>query len=445
MGDPAIRVEGLGKRYTIGERPGLGRRWLVDAWRPAPAGLRRDLAAMPAARSSIWALRDVSFEVGRGEVVGVVGRNGAGKSTLLKMLSRIVRPDAGSAEIHGRVGSLLEVGSGFHPELTGRDNVFLNGAILGMRKTEIVRKFDEIVAFAGVEKFIDTAVKHYSSGMYVRLAFAVAAHLEPEVLLVDEVLAVGDAAFQSKCLDRIGEVSHEGRTVLFVSHNVGAINRLCSRTLWIDDGRLKADGASDDVISRYFMAGVGLDGERAWPEGVANPDVTEFKLRAVRVRNALGDVTGVIDGRQPFAFEVVYEILEPLPYCRVGVIIETTDGVAVVAAYDSDDVRHSGPRLPGVFTGSCMVPAELLNSGRFMVSVNAGIPRVKNLVSLERVLSFEIFDVGASGIPVSEGRRRRGVIRSRFEWRLEACRETTRTESAVSGHGGAPPASRDRQ
>jgi lipopolysaccharide transport system ATP-binding protein len=439
VGDLAIRVEGLGKRYTIGERPGLGRRWLPAARRRLLGGRHNSLAA-PAGRSTIWAVRDVSFEIGFGEVVGVVGRNGAGKSTLLKILSRIVRPDTGHADIHGRVASLLEVGTGFHPELTGRDNVFLNGAILGMRRSEIARKFDEIVAFSGVEKFIDTAVKHYSSGMYVRLAFAVAAHLEPEVLLVDEVLAVGDAAFQSKCLDRIGEVSQEGRTVLFVSHNVAAITRLCSRTLWIDEGRLKSDGPSDDVVSRYFMAESALHGEQVWPEGVASPDVTEFKLRAVRARTALGDIAGVIDVRQPFTLEIEYEVLAPLPYCRVGVIIETADGVAVVAAYDADDARYTGPRRPGIFTSSCVIPAQLLNPGRFVVSVNAGITQVKNLASQERALSFEVLAGDGPRLHASGVRRRRGVIYPRFEWRMQACLDGTESR----GHGGVPSIAGER-
>lgn len=250
---PALRVDGLGKRYRIGRKE-QGYRTLRDSLARA---VRRPLRALRPKRGRsddeiLWALRDVSFEVRRGDVVGIVGRNGAGKSTLLKILSRITAPTAGHADIRGRVGSLLEVGTGFHPELSGRENIFLNGAILGMGRAEIQRKFDEIVAFASVERFIDTPVKHYSSGMYLRLAFAVAAHLEPEILLVDEVLAVGDAAFQKKCLGRMEAVAHEGRTILFVSHNMGAVRSLCTTGLYLSEGTVEAAGDLNECIARYF-------------------------------------------------------------------------------------------------------------------------------------------------------------------------------------------------
>ncbi|MEN9935458.1 MAG: hypothetical protein RLZZ387_2037 [Chloroflexota bacterium] len=256
MSEIAIRVEGLGKRYTLGEREPY--RALRDVIAAVPRALLGRRGAAKAAEP-FWALKDVSFEVRRGEVVGVIGRNGAGKSTLLKVLSRITRPTEGRARIHGRVGSLLEVGTGFHPELTGRENIFLNGAILGMRRQEIQRKFDEIVDFAEVERFLDTPVKHYSSGMYTRLAFAVAAHLEPEILLVDEVLAVGDAAFQKKCLGKMGEVAKEGRTVLFVSHNMAAVENLCVSALLLSGGRLTEIGPVRQVISAYLKIASGQD------------------------------------------------------------------------------------------------------------------------------------------------------------------------------------------
>jgi len=261
----AIRCEGLSKQYRIGERESYKalRDVITDA---AGAPFRRIRTALgngngssngnsnSEIENSFWALDDVSFEVRRGEVVGIIGRNGAGKSTLLKILSRITKPTRGHAEIHGRVGSLLEVGTGFHPELTGRENIYLNAAILGMRKTEVERKFDEIIAFAEVEKFVDTPVKRYSSGMYVRLAFAVAAHLEPEILIVDEVLAVGDAQFQKKCLGKIGEVAQGGRTVLFVSHNMGAIRNLCSEAIWLDRGQITARGQSVQIVDQYLRS-----------------------------------------------------------------------------------------------------------------------------------------------------------------------------------------------
>src|SRR5438093_1728141 len=257
MSDVAIRVENLGTLYSIGrrERYRALRDTLTDAMYAPFRGLRSILGGKLAEGKSpaetFWALDDVSFEVKHGEVIGIIGRNGAGKSTLLKVLSRITEPTKGYAEVRGRVGSLLEVGAGFHPELTGRENIFLNGAILGMMKAETERKFDEIVAFGDVEKFIDTRVKHYSSGMYLRLAFAVAAHLEPEILLVDEVLAVGDAAFQKKCLRKMGTVAKEGRTVLFVSHNIGAVQGLCSRACWLDEGQLRMNGFTTDVTRSY--------------------------------------------------------------------------------------------------------------------------------------------------------------------------------------------------
>jgi lipopolysaccharide transport system ATP-binding protein len=265
MRDVAIRVEGLGKQYRLG---GSRERYYtlrdaIQKWSSLRGLLRR--ATRAEHRPRFWALKDVSFEVEPGEVVGIIGRNGAGKSTLLKILSRITEPTEGAADIHGRVGSLLEVGTGFHPELTGRENVYLNGAILGMRRAEIARKFDEIVAFAEVEKFIDTPVKHYSSGMYMRLAFAVAAHLDPEILIVDEVLAVGDAEFQKKCLGKMGDVAKGGRTVLFVSHNMQTIANLCQLCICLKDGFVDYIGATADGISRYYSYAHSKGGDRDDP------------------------------------------------------------------------------------------------------------------------------------------------------------------------------------
>jgi lipopolysaccharide transport system ATP-binding protein len=257
MSDIAIRAEGLSKRYRLGtrERYRTLRDTITDTF-TAPFGRSRSAASSDGAPESFWALKDVSFKLTHGEVIGIIGRNGAGKSTLLKILSRITEPTEGQAQIHGRIASLLEVGTGFHPELSGRDNIYLNGAILGMKKAEIRRKFDEIVAFAEVEKFIDTPVKHYSSGMYVRLAFAVAAHLEPEILVVDEVLAVGDHQFQAKCLNKMNEVSQAGRTVLFVSHSMSAIQRLCKRVLVLSGGRIQADTDVMGAIAEYLSVDI---------------------------------------------------------------------------------------------------------------------------------------------------------------------------------------------
>src|SRR6185503_18260307 len=305
---PIIKVENLGKRYRLGARQtpyGSLRDSLAGVVRAPWKRLQRN-----GPNPLIWALRDVSFTIQPGEAVGIVGRNGAGKSTLLKLLSRITEPTTGLIELYGRIASLLEVGTGFHPELTGRENIYLNGAILGMTRAEIRRKFDEIVAFAEVEPFIDTPVKHFSSGMYLRLAFAVAAHLEPEILLVDEVLAVGDARFQRKCLDKMQEVGKQGRTVLFVSHNMPAVTRLCSRTILLDAGRVIGDGPSSEIVSAYLSSGLGTTAAREWPELDEAPGNDVVKLRAVRVQSQAGTVTDAMDIRRPITIEMDYEVLK---------------------------------------------------------------------------------------------------------------------------------------
>ncbi|MFQ5932959.1 MAG: ABC transporter ATP-binding protein, partial [Nitrospiraceae bacterium] len=301
MGDIVIRAERVSKLYRIGprERYKALRDTLTDLmcapFRRLRAASQRPAAPPPPGsngQNTIWALKDVSFDVKQGEIVGIIGRNGAGKSTLLKILSRITIPTEGRARIHGRVGSLLEVGTGFHPELTGRENIYLNGAILGMTRAEIERNFDEIVAFAEVEKFLDTPVKHYSSGMYVRLAFAVAAHLDPEILLVDEVLAVGDATFQKKCLAKIHDVGQQGRTVLFVSHNMPAVTRLCERTILLDAGTILLDGPSPRVVNAYLHSGTGTTAAREWSADTTTPSDSHIvRLSAVRILNEAGDVS----------------------------------------------------------------------------------------------------------------------------------------------------------
>ena len=277
---PIIRVKNVGKQYRIGSPQSSYVTLRETLTSLASAPFRRFARA---SQEMFWALQGVNFEVSAGEVVGIIGRNGAGKSTLLKLLSRITEPTTGRIELYGRIGSLLEVGTGFHPELTGRENISLNGAILGMARAEIARKFDEIVAFAEVEKFIDTPVKHFSSGMYMRLAFAVAAHLEPEILLVDEVLAVGDGRFQRKCLDKMQDVGRQGRTVLFVSHNMPAITRLCPRTILLDGGRIIADGPSSQVVGAYLSSGLGTTAVRVWSDLNTAPGNDIVRLCAVRV------------------------------------------------------------------------------------------------------------------------------------------------------------------
>jgi lipopolysaccharide transport system ATP-binding protein len=343
---PAISVRGLSKRYTLGEGAPYRtlRESLTGAIRAPFSRLRR---AARRKTTDVWALKDVSFDVRPGEVIGVVGRNGAGKSTLLKMLSRIVAPTEGEVVLRGRVGSLLEVGTGFHPELSGRENIYLNGAILGMGRSEIQRKFDEIVEFSEVEKFLDTPVKRYSSGMYMKLAFAVASHLEPEILLVDEVLAVGDAQFQKKCLGKMGEVSRHGRTVLFVSHNMTAVKSLCTRAVLIAGGTVAADGDVNHVVHRYLDGGTGMGQTGVIPDDAPrHRDAPgEAAFRSVRLTDPAGaEVTQLYYG-QPFAVHFVCNVMKDIPDGLWEVSVSTTDGTQVTYATTLDG--GADPRLIG--------------------------------------------------------------------------------------------------
>jgi lipopolysaccharide transport system ATP-binding protein len=369
MRNAAIRVAGLGKRYELG-RAMDPTRTIREAFMEGTRSALRALRGQRNTESEFWALRDVSFEITRGEAVGIIGGNGAGKSTLLKLLSRITAPTTGRIDIRGRVGSLLEVGTGFHPDLTGRENVFLNGAILGMRRSEIARKFDEIVAFAEVDRFIDTPVKRYSSGMYLRLAFSVAAHLEPEVLLVDEVLAVGDAAFQKKCLGKMGEVAGEGRTVLFVSHNMDAVQRLCSRAILIEHGALAANGNSRDVIQSYLLNALRhtTHGERIGIRDAQRVGSGEARFTEVSYRNPAGGPVGHPAPSAPLEFELVIEATRPLVcsslavvlYDRAGTKLINADTVALGQAIQLD----AGPNVVRL-----CIEAIHLNPGSYVVGV----------------------------------------------------------------------------
>ena len=370
----AIRVEGLGKRYRIGERRARYKtfRETITAAAGAPIRAVRRLAggrnAAPA-RESVWALQNVSFRVGGGEVVGIIGRNGAGKSTLLKILARITEPTTGVARIRGRIGSLLEVGTGFHQELTGRENIYLNGAILGMRRREIDSRFDEIVEFAGVEKFVDTPVKHYSSGMYLRLAFAVAAHLDPEILLVDEVLAVGDAAFQRKCLEKMEDVGQRGRTVLFVSHNMSAIARLCPRTILLDSGGVAMDGPSHQVVARYLSSDVGTMAEREWRDADRAPSSAVARLCAARVRGPELQITDSIDIRKPVGIEMEFEVLEPGWTLSASFDFYNEEGLLLFGSLETDPTWRGKERPPGRYRTTAWVPGNLLSEGTVVVNV----------------------------------------------------------------------------
>jgi lipopolysaccharide transport system ATP-binding protein len=427
MSDIAIRIKDLSKRYYIGKKQQKYetlRDTLADVCmaplRRAAKLLRGQATGAAELDEIIWALKDISFEVKHGEVVGIIGRNGAGKSTLLKILSRITEPTTGFAEVYGRVGALLEVGTGFHPELTGRENIYLNGAILGMTRTEIDGKFDEIVAFSGVEKFIDTPVKHYSSGMYLRLAFAVAAHLEPEILLVDEVLAVGDATFQKKCIGRMGRVAKEGRTVLFVSHNMGAITQLCERALWLDDGQIKLTGSSSDVVAAYLSAGT--KGHATWKPVSAPPDGLEVHLRSARILSADSQPTTSVDFDGQLGVEIAYQVVDPVRNLFIAYRVINSLGNIVFESMDTDNTGLKGRvREPGQYLSVCKIPGGLLKPGHYQLSILSFIERVKIIEHHENVLAF---DVSAVGYRLND--KRLGVVSPVLEWEV----------SRINGTGG---------
>ncbi len=359
---PAVRVEGLSKEYVIGGRAQRSRT-IREALSGALAPPFRRLGRRPdgaAGERRFLALDDVSFEVARGEAVGIIGRNGAGKSTLLKVLARITEPSAGRAELSGRVSSLLEVGTGFHPDLTGRENIFLNGVILGMSRAEIRGKFDEIVAFSEIERFLDTPVKRYSSGMYVRLAFAVAAHLDPEILVVDEVLAVGDAAFQKKCLGKMEEAGKEGRTILFVSHNMPAVRSLCGRAIWLSDGRVHQAGPSGEVVDAYLRQTLraGSLEDVAAVIGALPPDPV-FRLAGLEVRQG-GRPSAVVVNGQPAEVEIRYRVLERTRGLRVYFDLRDDEGSILVRTFHDDDADEATPVEPGDYRSTATIPADLL-------------------------------------------------------------------------------------
>lgn len=421
MSNLAIKVENLSKRYRIGLREEvhdtLG--GALVAWARRPAQNLRRLRRMTRFSEKgwdeedvIWALKDVSFEVNQGEVVGVIGRNGAGKSTLLKILSRITQPTSGRVELHGRVSSLLEVGTGFHAELTGRENIYLNGTILGMSKAEIDKKFDEIVEFSGVEKFIDTPVKRYSSGMMVRLAFSVAAHLEPEILLVDEVLAVGDAEFQRKCLGKMGEVARGGRTVVFVSHNMGAVRNLCQRVIWLQAGTLHDQGHSFELVEKYLSVGASSSEKIV----LSADDEKPMRLREISVIDSSGVTTNHLSMSSPFWVSVTYDINQKVRGAHVICFIVTHDGVTVLGSGDADcEPQRLGLRLPGQYTGKFSIPAHLLGEGRYYLTVSLGIPFVNVFDRHEHILSFEITDVDSRRRELQH-LRRPGILGMEIPW-----------------------------
>jgi lipopolysaccharide transport system ATP-binding protein len=406
MSDIVIRAEGLGKRYRRGLTgpPETLRDALTRIVGSPLAAMRRPT------QEHFWALRDVGLEVRHGEVLGLIGRNGAGKTTLLKILSRITRPTTGWADIHGRVRSLLEVGTGFHGELSGRENTYLSGSILGMGKREIDRKFDEIVAFAEVDKFIDTPVKHYSTGMYVRLAFAVAAHLEPEILLVDEVLAVGDASFQKKCLGKMGDVAKAGRTIVFVSHNMTALRRMCTRAIWLEGGQALDSGDPGKVIDHYLQKNTVSTLETVWPDDATAPGNERVRLRSVRVIPET-DESDLITVHTPLEIEFTYWNYVPGAILNVSMIVYNIEEVCVF----NSGPGHA-PRPAGLIRQTVTIPRDFLNAGSYYVNVMI----VKDAsVGMLLQPNAVFFEVGEGEVVGNWYGKMPGAVRPKLPWKTE--------------------------
>jgi homopolymeric O-antigen transport system ATP-binding protein len=418
----AIEAEGLSKKYRIGlmqDAYGTFRDSLAHGTKRL---LRRE--HVPPDRE-VWALQDVSFTVEEGEVLGVIGRNGAGKSTLLKILTRITTPTKGRATIRGRVGSLLEVGTGFHPELTGRENIFLNGSILGMSRKEIRGKLDEIVDFSGITTYLDTPVKRFSSGMYVRLAFSVAAHLEPEVLLVDEVLAVGDAEFQRRCLGRMEALSQEGRTVLFVSHNMQVLSRLCDRAILLTEGAVSRDGPSEEVVAHYLQSVSGTSSRQVWSDPATAPGGKYARLREARIVDEHGNTAPTIDVRRPVGVEITYSVLrDTLPLFPKIKLLDREGDIA----FNAMDTRPELAETPeiGDYVATAWIPANFLNEGLYTVDVEVcalgavGMAKLVRHAGAKEILSFHVHDPGEGDS--SKGRfpgHVRGAVRPLLEWTHE--------------------------
>ena len=436
MSDLAIKVDGLSKSFRLGHRlthhrfseliENLGRN-LVRL----PSRLfRSQESSGPSEPNTFWALNDVSFEVARGEVLGFVGRNGAGKSTLMKLLSRITYPTRGRFEIRGRVGSLLEVGTGFHPELTGRENIFLNGAVLGMSRAEISRKFDEIVAFSEVEQFLDTPVKRYSSGMYVRLAFAVAAHLEPEILVVDEVLAVGDAAFQQKCMAKMGAASRQGRTVLIVSHSLSVVTNLCHRAILLEAGRVTAIGPPTDVVRQYLSNVHSATGEVVWASPETAPGTDVIRLHAVRIlQKGVEGPTADVDISSDVEIQITYWNLTPGQQLYTALWLKDSNGTFILSTSNVKSVSstvdpwYGRPQPEGLYQSTCILPGRFLNEGHYVISAIVGRAPSRILVLEESILTFDAHS-SYSMHEEFDGSWSRPVVRPHLQWKMEASNQS---------------------
>jgi lipopolysaccharide transport system ATP-binding protein len=423
----AISVKNIGKQYKIGAaetkfRYNMLRDVIMDTVY-APIRIAKAMIGRSDRRQNqnyVWALKDISFDLEEGKVLGIVGRNGAGKSTLLKILSRVTDPTTGSVSVRGRVGSLLEVGTGFHPELTGRENIYMNGAILGMKRAEIDSKFDEIVDFSEVTQYIDTPVKRYSSGMYLRLAFAVAAHLEPEILVVDEVLAVGDAEFQKKCLGKMGDVAQQGRTVLFVSHNMSAILRLTQEAIVLNKGQLIMRGATQEAVDFYLSSGQSQAGERVWTADEVPASSQPFTPISLKVKDKSGKVVDTIRSTETTAVEFEYQLDAPVTGLRVGLYVSTMRGEYVFTSFDTDEPEmfdQFDSRKAGRYVSRAELPADIFNEGRYSIGVNASSFGVRRYFMDENAIAFNVDISGAPGMQWGEPRV--GPIRPRLNWKIE--------------------------
>ncbi|HLA86612.1 MAG TPA: ABC transporter ATP-binding protein [Anaerolineales bacterium] len=423
----AISVKNIGKQYKIGAaeskfRYNMLRDVIVDTFY-APVRIAKAMIGKSDRRSNqnyVWALKNVSFDLEEGKVLGIVGRNGAGKSTLLKILSRVTEPTVGTVSVRGRVGSLLEVGTGFHPELTGRENIYMNGAILGMRRAEIDSKFDEIVDFSEVTQYIDTPVKRYSSGMYLRLAFAVAAHLEPEILVVDEVLAVGDAEFQRKCLGKMGDVAQQGRTVLFVSHNMSAILRLTQEAIVLNKGQMLMRGPTQEAVDFYLSSGQSQAGERNWDADEIPAASQLFKPISLKIKNRSGKVVDTVRSIEPVTVEFEYQLDAPVTGLRVGFYLSTMRGEYVLTSFDTDEPRlfeKHDTRNTGHYISRAEIPADIFNEGRYSIGVNASSFGVRRYFMDENAIAFNVDITGAPGMQWTEPRV--GPVRPRLNWKIE--------------------------
>jgi lipopolysaccharide transport system ATP-binding protein len=402
MSNTVISVENLSKSYRLGSigtgtfYGDLKRWWARQRGKPDPYVKIGETDYGNQDGKTIWALKDVNFTVQQGQALGIIGRNGAGKSTLLKMLSRVTSPSSGTIKVKGRIASLLEVGTGFHPELTGRENIYLNGAIMGMSSAEVNRKFDEIIDFSGVEQFIDTPVKRYSSGMYVRLAFAVAAHLEPEILIVDEVLAVGDAAFQKKCLGKMSHVAHEGRTVLFVSHNMHAVANFCENAIWLNKGQIQLMGNTSHVIDQYLADETFNRSDAIWDFTNA-PGNDCVRLKAIRVSDQSGSTLCNARLSEPISVEMEYWVLKPNMILNPNFhIYNHLDNCLFATGNFHDSVWNDRAYEPGLYKATCLIPGHYFNEGRYTVSAIVVKDKNEPQARVEQFISFNVYDDNSS-------------------------------------------------